>query len=346
MGLLTASFITGKTAFAETDPLAQEKIERRLQFNQYYESALLESRRPDIQDESEKPWELTFATSVGYDTNAPLDIPAESDNFFQETADFSWSSPHPGLGGRFPGSYGIRLGADWLTYEDETEADYLTPDAEIWAEFEIISGLTLKESYRFAYLHYPKDEDLRYLSQEISSEITHRVTDRFEHELYFDAELKNFTDRNALDPSNRELSKNRQDVYCETGYRVRFEAGPGVEFGVSGGIKKNMSNDIFEDFNDYRGALVSGYVYYQVRKEIALMFLSGYDYKKFEERHFPGSPRKAERDNFMYFGPSIYWDFARNRQLILSYLFSENYSNDPQQEYIDQIVTATLLIRF
>ncbi len=334
-------------AHAELDPLDQEKVERRLQFNEYYEKALREPRQVSPEEVAGKPWQLTLSSSAGYDTNPLLDIPAEGDNFLQEAVDFSWSKPHSGYGWVRPGDYGFELGVDWLTYEDETEADFLSPKAEIFATFDLSESLTLRESYRFAYFHYPIDEDLRYRSQTISSELKHRVSKNFEHEVYGDLELKSYADRNALDPENLQYKeKNREDFYWEAGYRMRLEAGPNVELGAAGGVKKNMSNDVFEDFSDYRGAQASGYAYWQISKPLALMFLGGYDYKQFEERHFPGSPRKAERDNFFYFGPSLYWGFAKNHQLILSYLFSENYSNDPQQEYFDQIMTATLLVSF
>lgn len=333
--LIFLLFLQASAAISATSAeLDERKNERRLLFNRYYEEQLAASARTSSGEE--KPWALTVGSSYGYDSNAILESPPVSDRFFRQEIDYAWTRDF----------YGIDASAEYLTYHEETESDFSAHTIAPFVEFEICPAVRLREQYDFSYLHYPQDEDLRYFGHRLTTTLTHRAGDKFEHSIHHAVEFKDYTDRNALSSVNTGLAKNRDDIYNEVGYSLRLDIFKGTTVGATGVYKRNHSNDVYRDYNDYGAWAASAFVYRELASRVWVVGSTGYDYKRYQARTFFDFLRdrndKPERDNFVYAGASLYYALRDNLTLNVSYLYNRNRSNDIDLVYFGNTVSAGL----
>jgi len=314
-------------SYAASVLTAEERDERRLQFNEYAQNRLQALEAGD-EAAGGRPWALDLTGAYGYDSNAVIDTPRTGDRFVEGDAAFRWA-------GEGPVSWDAAVNT--ITYEDESESDYWDASVAPTVEFELGPSFGLRETWTLSYVHYPQDEDLRYWKNALLTELQHKPWERVAHGPYHEVEFRSFTDRDALTAGNQPGPDLRHDVRHEAGWSASWEPWSGTAFGARAAYQNNRSNDVFNDFNDYHGGTFSGYAYRNLAPRVSIVGLAGYDLKKYESRTFlPPLPRfnpKPERDNFWYAGASLYFSVNESVALGLHYLRSENTSNDVQQKY-------------
>ena len=331
----------------------QEKIEKRLQFNQFVEEGLAREERRKIRRtarpaiaQPEKNWSISATPSYGYDRNVNLDSQKKGDTFFEEAVEGKISFQRPEASFLGAGRWGLRAGGDRLNYTHEKNANYQQLTAGAFMDSRLSEKLVFKLDYDLSHLDYPHDKQLKYLSNKFKPVLSYAWNDQWLQTFYHTYEFKDYSSRRALTADNLSQKKDRFDFYFESGTTLRFIPRKDRAFGGSLGYKRNNSNDLFHDFNDYEGLKTSCYAFFQLSSNASLIGFGGYDYKRYDARTFLVDSDRTQEDHFFYLGGTAYYDFCKYYQLFLSYLYKQNYSNAPAQSYSGYTLSAGFTSNF
>lgn len=323
---------------AYSDLTEEEKAQKRLQFNSYVEEELAKIEAARQAEAGEVDWFFTVEPSLSYDSNVNLDAEKQSSYYRELRSELGFKAPR----GRFlclgPGKWGISAGADIVDYHEFDRLDARNSTAKAFMTAEVFNGVTLKLPYEFKSLYYPRNDQLDFLSHRVRPEIFHQINKLFSHYVYGSIRYKSYTDRRALTNANfASDNEYRQDWTYEPGYGWRFILWESTVAGLSAAWQRNDSNDIFDRYNDYRGYKTGGYVYRRLWDRASIVGVGGYDLKDYDARRFSGD--LVETDHFFYFGSYLYLDLSKKTQFVASYLYKQNNSSDPAQEYAGHLVT-------
>lgn len=318
---------------AENTLSQDQKREKRLQFNEYV--------RREAANEKPQPkfWTLSVAGEYGYDSNAILESPSQSDSFWRETAEggveFDTRLP-------VPGRWGFGTSFENTSYNEETDADLQISSMGPFYRVKLLRNLEWQGDYRWNYLHYPQDGQLNYHGHELTAALVWDSSAVLRHKFSYAFEFMDYVDRRALSASNLSLGEERQDRYHELGYELQLALGSRTVLGTGAAWRVNDSNDVYNDYNDYGAVQGSGYLLTELARSWTVVFAGGYDYKKYDDRSFAFRSDKPERDNYLYLGAFSSWKFRDPLEFTASYLYSENDSNDDQQIFVDSTTTIGL----
>ena len=328
----------------------EQKTEKRLLFNQYIEDEL-ERARKKKSSEGQPPAKKNLISRVsaayGYDSNVNLDSSHRGDQFFQATAEGSFDFVRRA---NFPTPWEAKMGltgyAEYLAYESMEGSDYNSSTLSGFTEERLTPQSALKLQYDLNIVRYMNNDQLTYLGHKFKSTLMHYPTQHFSHNIFVSYERKDFRDRKALSVSDLPLDRLRKDDYYEAGYGTRYYPTDRTYLGATLAWKWNDSNDLFHDFSDYDGYKVNGFIYQKLTGRFSVVGFLGYDHKDYSARTFITGSDRTEKDDFYYYGGYVYHDLNKNWQAFLSYLYKQNNSNDPAQEYVGYTSGAGLNLTF
>jgi hypothetical protein len=335
-------FLSGGLVFsANTDLTEAEKTEKRLQFNRYVEQQLAEIQKEKVA--KKKRWNFNFTGHWGYDTNVKLNNQRKGDAFHRENLDASWIDDHEGVG---PDQYGVRVYLEYTDYFKKDPFDSQQTIVSPFLKFNFTNTLSLKTEYNFRYSRYIHNNPLTYYGHGAKVTLTDTHWNNMMQSLYGSFERKGFSVRKALTDAGVNGDDERADFYDELGYGMNIFPDKRSVIGAIAAAKFNDSNDIYFDYNDYRGYKVTGFMYRELSKPLTWVLTGGYDYKRYDNRAFAAGSSAVERDYFYYLGNYFYYTIHPNAQIVVSYLYSQNFSNDRAQEYFSHVWTTGLSLTF
>jgi len=340
LSALVALFLSCLPAFAEDAGLSdEEKSERRLQFNAYVESEIAKARRKAAGPEA-KPIYIHGGGAFGYDTNPTLDSSHDNDSFYETTADVGWRQAHTGAGFLGAGNAGLEARIRYINYEDYPTLDYQDYSFGGFADAALAPRWKAKLDYDLGFVRYIENKPLNYRSHRIKPAIVFSPVPGVQHSGYGIAEWKDYDDRKALSDFNTPTNDDRRDLYTEVGWSMRGSALKDFVYGITAGRKMNDSNDIFNDFNDYKGWKLNGFLYRAPIGKFSWIAFAGYDHKEYDARRFLTTSDITQEDDFYYAGANLYYQWDKNMQIVLSYSYRQNESNDPVQGYSGSTFSA------
>lgn len=342
ISLWTCVFFVPTLAYAEdsqSNTLTEEqKNEKRLLFSQYVEEQFEQAKKKkaeEAQAATQKPLITRVSSSYGYDSNVNLDSSHRGDAFYQGSAEGSVefgksiALPLP-----WEGKSGVKWYTEVLAYESMEASDYHTSTITPFVEEKLSPQLNLKMTYDLNIVRYFNNDQLTYFGHKFKPTLTHYTTQHFSQNTFASYELKYFRDRRALSPSSLPLDGTRRDDYYESGYGVRYYPTDKTFMGITAAWKLNDSNDLYHDTNDYDGYKINGFIYQKFNDRVSAVGFVGYDRKNYPSKTFVTGSAVTEKDDFYYWGGYAYYDLNKNWQAFLSYLYKQNNSNDPAQEYV------------
>ncbi len=335
----------------------EQKLEKRLLFNQYVEDELARKEREKYQkkaaaqpEQKEKQmWISRITSAYGYDSNANLDSSRRGDFYLQETfeGDFKIDRPvfKPLI---WPGKIGIGWNSELIHYNSYGSLTSHITTVSAYTEEKLNDKLTLKLNYDFSVVRYLTNDQLDYAGHKFKPTVTYLISQHFSHSVYASIGAKNFRDRKSSTPNNLLTDDNRRDWDAEAGYGLKWTPSQTTFIGVNTGVKMNRSNDAFNDYNDYAGYKLGGYIYRKLDDRFSLVAFTGYDHKDYDSRAFVKVPGELgiEKDDFYYVGGYFYYDINPHWQANLSYLYKENISSDASQDYTGWILSSGLALIF
>ncbi|GEM_PF-1751006 len=324
-----------RTLYAAADLTEEEKAQRRLQFNSYVEEELARAAQAKAADVEKAGPQFFFNVepSVTYDSNANLNSKKQSALYNELRSEFGFKATRPERALLGAGQWGMSASLDRVDYHHFDTLDTTDGSAKAFITSRLGYGLTLKVQYEFESLYYPDNDQLDFLSHKIRPELFHEITKNFGHYVYGSIRFKDYVDRRALTAANSAGDDYRSDVTYEPGYGWKIHLGDETLLGLSAVWQKNDSNDLFDRYNDTRGYKIGGHLYRQLWDRASIVGLGGYDYKDYDARKFRAGSPLIETDHFFYLGSYLYLDLSKRTQFVASYLYKQNHSSDPSQEY-------------
>jgi len=323
----------------------EDKVEKRLRFNRYVEKLLVEKALKE-QKKRKEEWSVSGTASVGYDNNVALDPRRDGDIFHEESFDGSLALPHSGIPDLLgPGDFGARITTDFRDYGDHDDFDYHTTRLKPFIKTTVFERLRLDVEYTLEYIRYIRNNQINYVGHRGKVKIMESLGDHLAHRFYFQYRIKDYIDRKAKSAVNTPLEAGRKDHNYEPGYELFFFPSTSTVAGATGAWVFNESNDLHRDFHDYQGYRLSSFLSQKFGDLFTWIIGGGYQYKTYESRTFTGSG-SAERDHYFYVSSYVYVPINDHTQLVFKYLYGQNNSNSPIQEYSSSTSSLGINIRF
>ncbi len=340
--LAYGTFERTEFVFAETDLTAEQKAQKRQEFNaSVAQQAAQATPAPALQ----KPWTLSISNNYGHDSNVTFDSKRKRDVFHQETIMGSVQYNHPSLNHLLgAGKFGVQGGFDYLNYSKQNESDYRNSKISPFVTFDLTKTLSLKSEYTFKNSSYRNDDHITYGSHELKVSLAEARIPMWLHKLYGSTAYNSYPHRKQLSASNTDLDGQRTDRHHEMGYDFTFFPSDKFVMGANAAYQLNDSNDLFQDTNDYVGCKTTGYIYLVLNDRMSWVGAAGYDFKDYGHKLLP-TRLGTERDEFVYVANYLYFNLSSRTQFIVSYLFDQNYSNDPVLDFTGHIITAGVTVK-
>lgn len=328
----------------------QEKDDRRLQFNALVESELAKSRKEASKSSSSKapqsPFYVRAAAGLGYESNPNLNSSREHDTFYEVSLDAEYQKPHDGFSVLGPGVAGLDAHLHYTEYDEFISIDNETLSFGGFADASLMPQVKARVDYDLRFLRYISRDSGNYHSHRIKSALQWAPAPSRLQAPYVTVELKDYSDRLSLTADNLFSDDKRRDLYIEPGWSMRTAAWKKTIFGVTAAYKRNDSSDAFLDFNDYTGWKSSAFLYRSFIGRVAWIGFGGYDRKAYSSRLFRVGSEETESDDLYFIGSTVYYQINSNIQLVLSYLYKQNESTDPSQEYSGYTASSGLSYTF
>lgn len=328
------------------DSSLDKKHEESLLFHQYVQKKLaLQHSQAD--SAKNKFWRLITQAFYGYDNNPRLNSRHKGDSFHEENLYASVWMEHPDLIGYLrAGQFGV---SGKIVNRDYFHMDaYDNLDAKIspFITSNLTDTLTLKAEGLFRFYNYFDNDGLSNFTQGFRISLREVQFRPLKHTLYYQFANKNYDKRKALSAFNTELDYKRDDTANEIGYQCDSALSRRISLGALVAWKLNESNDIYQDYNDSSGFRGAVYSKVTLTQRLSWSGLFGYDYKKYASRTFPEDPSSKEHDDYIYLSSSLIYELNKNCDLILSYAYQSNESNNPLMNFCGSVYMIGLSYEF
>jgi len=328
-------------SFAQAELTGQEKAQRRLEFNRYAEKQLAVTAAPA----KKKIYQITASTSFGHENNTFLNSSRTGDTFHQENIYGKINLRHPGIEGALgAGEYGLTGFTQFKDYSDEDRFDYHNTHLSSFFKTSLFNHWTLDVAYDLNIVRYIHANQLDYLANGFRTKWRYPARARFRHGPQTRFQFKDYRDRKKRSVTAAILDEEREDLYWEVGYGFEHSLTRDLLWGVSSSWKHNDSNDQNNDFNDYEGYRIRGFFTYRFHPKIIWVGFGGYDFREYDDRIFLAGSTETEENEYYYLGTNVFYNFTNSMRLGLTYLYGQNVSNDPAQEYSYSTMTAGLYL--
>jgi len=274
----------------------------------------------------------------GYDTNATLDSEREGDFFNQANLDLD-------LIHEFYSNVKVKFaaGATDINYYDVTDANFLDAYAGSGLIFDFLDVLSMETLYKFSEIYYHKDKQGTYLTHEAIFGLKHAITDSLYHKVEYEIMYKHFDERQARDAAGTQV-KDRKDLRHTVSYQIT-KTFTKTLFKVKGTFFHNDSNDKYLDYYDYNSYKASGSLIQLLTEKLYIIGSVAYEFKDFKDRYVSDIGKKQE-DDVYFISAALFYDLTANLSVGADYTYIKNDSNDPLEDYTDNLFTTGLYYTF
>ena len=351
---LALIFFTGFFLFpAENDVLRaddtlneQQKEEQRQELNELALANAAFAAQQQYPAPEENPWAIGVVANEGYSRNVTYDSRRKPDTFHQETVTATYTRKHDKLLYLIPdGKYGLGGTIDQMIYRRHEESDHRNFQLNPFLTANLTKTTSLRSEYTHKKIGYIKNQAIGYLSHEFKATLAETRFTHWSHSLFTSVELKDYTKKFALDSVGGFTDNKYLDVLSEYGYSATYFPSEKLVFGVTGSYKVNDSNDNFKNTGDYDAYKVTGFIYAALNARTSWVGAAGYEHKWYRDKTITSDPTKLEWDGFLYFASYFYYNLSPKTQLVLSYLWDQNFSDDPLLQFNGSMATAGFSVK-
>ena len=331
--------------YAESSLTTDQKNERRQELSQSIKAS--DPLRAEKKNEySANPWVVSMASNFGYDRNVTFDSRRLGDTFHQETAAATYTENHGKLAGFIPeGKYGVAGSVDQFDYSKRNESDYRNFKVNPFFTTNLTQADQFRTEYTMRNVRYLKSDQINYFSHEIKNSLTDSRFAHWLHTVYVSIDFRDYTDRFSLDAAGAASTEKRADVINEYGYTIIYYPSEKLVFGATGAYKGDDSSDNFKNYSDYDGYKTIGFIYAVLNDRTSWVGAAGWDQRWFKAKTLSIDPAKNESDGFLYFATYLYYNLTPKTQFVVSYLWDQDFSNDPLLQFNGSMVTAGFSVK-
>ena len=273
----------------------------------------------------------------GYDSNVNLS-PLKKGDLFEEgllSAAFSKYLFDKSL--RLTVNYDF----DALVYNEMTDATNILNHVRMGLHKRIFSSFDIGTGYDLSAFYYPHNEDGTFLFHKCFAYTRQYLSRKFYHQLMYNAGYKIHTDRKALAVTpgtyqNKELESRRHEIE----YSVAALPFKGVTTGMSGRFTINDSNAKYLNFYDYKTYEAAPYVSLRLTDRARLNTSFRYIRRNYKSRIITTGTGAKEHDNIYLTTVNLKYNLNQNNVLSLIYTYRDNSTNEPLEEYQENVISV------
>jgi hypothetical protein len=279
--------------------------------------------------------------SAGYNNNVHLNTDRNGDGFCQafyraEAAYLDWPDCKPVLG--LDGFV-----TEYFDFED-TDSYELAPYAGF--DLKIAPVLTWRNRIIYDYFTYPGNETSDTQALKLSTALRHVITERCSHHLTYEWSDIDYPDRfTRLSNGQRDTNMKQEDNRHRLVHSITYKIDK-TKFKLHNEFIINESNDDFQDYYDYKSYKIKPATVYYITPRLSLDAGVSAKYRFFDERRCTDDADEKVRETTLTYSASLYYDILKNVTAGITYTYTQNYSNDSDQEYSGSTVYSGMTYFF
>ena len=290
-----------------------------------------------LQKKAPAPFKLTTSAAAffGYDSNVNLSPLKKGDLFEEFLFSAAFSKPLK-YNFRFIASYDL----DGYNYNHMTDTNNVLNHGRLGV-YKKIGALDLGTGFDAAYFYYPNDENGTFGFYKCFASARQYFTKDVYQQLLYEAGYKIHTDRKALAWTaatfqNKELESRRQTAEYSLGAFLtkRLFATMKARFSI------NDSNAKFLNFYDYKTYEALPSISYKITDALNLYTDFRYSRRNYKSRILSTGTGAKEKDNLYTTNVDLRYSLNKNNILSLLYTYRNNATNEPLQEYTENVISV------
>ncbi|MFH0877571.1 MAG: hypothetical protein V1863_05040 [Candidatus Omnitrophota bacterium] len=283
---------------------------------------------------SEQKLSSAAAIFYGYDSNALLSPTRKGDTFQEVLYGLSfikrWNS-----GFRFTFDYDL----DVQTYNEITQASSILNHFRVGLH-EKFEHFLLGTGYDLGISDYIKNDDGDFLFHKGFVYLRHFLTRKTYHQILVEAGLKDYDSRKALSDTiatyqNKELTERRLSAE----YSIGSMWTPRLFFGLRLRFSRNDANARYLDFYDYDSYEFAPGLRYEWTDKLELLAQVNYLRKIYDSRTVTGG-QDIVIENIISPNCGLRYRLNQNNTLTLLYIYRNDSSNEPLEEFNENVVSC------
>jgi len=285
------------------------------------------------------PFKLTANAGAffGYDSNVNLSPLKKGDLFEEALASAAFSKSFFSKSLRLAVNYDL----DALSYNQITDATNILNHIRMGLHKRLFSSFDVGSGYDLSAFYYSHNEDGTFLFHRCFVYGRQYFSPRIYHQLFYNAGYKIHTDRKALAEAigtyqNKELESRRHEIE----YSVALLPLKGVYAGCSGRFTINDSNAKYLNFYDYKTYEASPYVSLRLTDKANLNTSFTYIRRNYKSRLVSTGTGSKEHDNIYLVNVNLSYSLNKNNLLSLIYTYRDNSTNEPLEEYNENVISV------
>ncbi len=290
--------------------------------------------RPQAESYQFKP-DINHQISLfsGYDTNVRLSNDKTGDIFEEFLYSFDYNQKlAPDV------EFSLDYDFDFINYNEVTDITSLLNHLRLGLD-KTFSLCNAGIGYDIGYLYYPKNKDGDFL---IHKGFIYFEKDlgRFNHKLQFEAGSKDYINQKTLSDLIwiREEAE-RLDRMISAFYKIGFNLNPRLYLSFQSRFSRNDSNARYLDFYDYNAYNQRLSLTYEATAKTYLLADFTYQRKDYKTRTVTNQSYKQE-DDFYSARAGLFYLLTRKTALSLDYIYRYNSSNEPLEEYNENVISC------
>ena len=194
--------------------------------------------------------------------------------------------------------------------------------------------------YDLGAVFYPRNDESNFLFHRGFMYGRHDISRNTYQKLEFQYGIKDYLERKATGPILGTIKDDkRSDKRWNAEYSLTSILTPKLLMRWRAAFSRNDSNSQYIDFHDFRSYMTALSLYYKLLKDLNFLSTLSYRRKDYDDRTVTGGVSTQEDDLYSATLGLLY-KLNKMNSLSLTYTYRENSSNDPLEEYSENVVTC------
>ncbi len=278
--------------------------------------------------------------SVGYDDNTHLNSRRDGDAFTQTYFKTTFSAP---VNTKVKGILSYDLMG--LFYGGESSLNLVNNGFSAGIEDVINEQFTLTADYGFDWLEYLNSGSDDFLDNKLATRLKHKLPANFVHSLGHEFLWRAYGDRHTRTTATIYSDKKRSDIRNS----VEYEIGkyfPKDLFKLGFEYYFNDSNEMYLNYYDYESYKAGASYTHLFNEKIFGYFSFSRQFRDFRSRTLSLDSNFKEWDRTYVAGSSLYYNINKSFTAGLSYMYRENGSNEPLENYSGSVISLSGFYKF
>jgi hypothetical protein len=328
LGLLML-IITPASSFAANDPVDD--------FTPRTKKIYLEPERSVLE---KGKFKFILAGTAGYDNNVNLNSNRDGDSFIQSFFKGSFITP---LSEQTNAKIDLEMMN--LLYAGEPELDMTRNGIRLGLDHKLSKELAFSTAYKLDSIEYYNSGKDDFLDNSIELKLTQQLPHKMFHSVGYDLLCRSYDKRYTRDALTGETDKTRNDLRNSVSYEIgKYFKKDLVRLNV--GYFNNDSNDPYLDYYDYDSYRFGATAIHLFNNKLSGMLSYSKQYRDYANRTLIVDTDTTEFEKTYMVTTGVLYSLNKSLSFGVNYIYRQNNSNEPIDNYSGSIVSVTTYYKF